>query len=184
MDESALARKFSEIQQENNFPGLMSECKLLLRKYKLNEHNIHESSKLSWKNKVKHAIVTLFKEYIVESMKSYKKVDHEKKKNEEFGLKSYLMNMNLDNGRMMFAIETEMVEKIKFNYMNNIQYENENWAYDYCTKQSGVYKPDTIQHVTICENYSNLRQDLNLDHERDAVVFSTNIFKFRNNLTK
>ena len=184
LDDSSLAKKFAVIQDKNNFPGLIHECKLLMKKYDLNDHNVNEYSKLAWKKQVKNAIVAKFKEKLLSDMKHYKKINHEAKANEEFGLKSYLKDMNLKNARMKFAMETEMVEKIKFNFMNNPQYEKQNWSCDYCLNVKGVYKPDSMNHITECESYAYLRQDLNLDQEYDAVIYFTKVVDLRNDLTK
>ena len=132
MEESALARGFIEIQIQNNFPGLIAECRELLRKYELYEVNINELSKLSWKRKVKSAIVIKFEDEIISEMKHYKKIDHVKKSKEDFELKSYFKNMNLEQSRMKFALETEMVDKVKFNFMSTVEYEKSNWACGYC----------------------------------------------------
>ena len=184
LDDSALAKKFADIQDKNNFPGLIAECKLLLRKYELSDLIIDDYSKLAWKKLVKNAIVAKFKEKLLSDMKKYKKIDHVRKVNEEFGLQNYLKNMSLKNARMKFAIETEMVEKIKFNFMSDIQYEKQNWACDYCLGVKGVYKPDSMHHVTECENYAFLRQDLNLDQDNDVVIYFTKVVELRNNMTK
>ena len=184
LDDSALAKKFADIQDKNNFPGLIAECKLLLRKYELSDLIIDDYSKLAWKKLVKNAIVAKFKEKLLSDMKKYKKIDHVRKVNEEFGLQNYLKNMSLKNARMKFAIETEMVEKIKFNFMSDIQYEKQNWACDYCLGVKGVYKPDSMHHVTQCENYAFLRQDLNLDQDNDVVIYFTKVVELRNNMTK
>ena len=184
MDDSTLARKIAEIQDHNNFPGLIPEVKVLLRNYDLNEQNINEFTKVSWKRKVKQAIVTKFQETLLKDMRSFKKINYNKKSNEEFGMRDYLKNFSLEDGRMMFLVETEMVDKIKFNFMGNAQYEKSNWACDYCNDTYGVYKPDTIQHVMECENYENFRQDLDLDQENHVAKYFTKVVKFRNNLTQ
>ena len=183
MEEETLARRFVDIQVQNNFPGLIAECKDLIRKYELNDVNTNDCSKLSWKRQVKSAIITKFEDEILEEMKHYKKIDHAKKSKEDFELKSYFKNMNLEQSRMKFAIETEMVDKVKFNFMSNSEYEKSNWACDYCMETKKVYKPDSIQHISECENYSNLRQDLNMDQENDFVKYFIEVVKLRNSLT-
>ena len=183
MDKSTLARRFVDIQIQNNFPGLMAECKELLRKYNLSEIDTCDYSKHSWKRKVKSTIVTQFENDLLEEMKGYKKIDHVKKSKEVFELKSYLKNMNLEQGRRKFAIETQMVDTIKFNFMSNKEYEQSNWACDYCLEHKKIYKPDSMKHVSECENYSQLRQGLNMDQDNDMVNYFIKVVKFRNNLT-
>ena len=60
LDENSLAKEIFDVQQADNLPGLVSECKALIKQLKL--PNIFEKkvscglSKLSWKRLVNHAV--------------------------------------------------------------------------------------------------------------------------------
>ena len=88
--------------------------------------------------------------------------------------------MNLQRARMKFGIETEMVFNFKFNYMNDKENERSNWACDYCEKNKNQYKPDSMQHALVCEEYSVLRNKYNLSLEEDTVDYFTKIVESRN----
>ena len=119
MKETSLAKIFAKIQLKNNFPGLMKDCVKLLHKYKIYNHNVENLTKVAWKNIVRKATKNKFVEDTLDSIKNYKKIKYEDKVQETFETKDYIMKYKLKEARMKFAIETEMVEGIKFNYMND-----------------------------------------------------------------
>ena len=115
-------------------------------------------------------------------MKHYKKIHHEKKIEEKYELKQYMKSLNLKRARMKFALESEMVQQIKFNYMSDKKYEKSNWACDFCLEIKKKYNPDSITHAINCEGYQNLRKNANLENEVDMIDYFIKIVKFRNDL--
>ena len=90
--------------------------------------------------------------------------------------------MKLKRARMRFAIETEMVSNFKFNFMNDKDNEKSNWACDYCMKTYKQYKPDSMQHALVCDEYIDLRSRYNLCLENDKVDYFIEIVEKRNQL--
>ena len=84
---------------------------------------------------------------------------------------------------MKFALESEMVNSIKFNYMNDKTHSKENWACNYCAKVKQKYSPDSIKHMIICDEYEDLRKNTNLDNDINHVDYFIKIVKVRNELT-
>ena len=117
LHENDLARKVAEVQFNNNFPGLMSEVKCLLRNYELNDVETEDYTKKAWRKLVKEKVTEYTKAEMLDKMKSLKKIKHEEKVKEEFELKQYFKSMNLQRARMKFGIESEMVFNFKFNYI-------------------------------------------------------------------
>ena len=117
-----------------------------------------------------------------ERMKHYKKIHHEKKIEEKYELKEYMKSLNLKRARMKFALESEMVQQIKFNYMSDKKYEKSNWACDFCLEIKKKYNPDSITHAINCEGYQNLRKNANLENEVDMIDYFIKIVKIRNDL--
>ena len=116
-------------------------------------------------------------------MKEYKKVNVEDKAEEKFETKKNLKEMNLERGRMKFAIETQMVKNFKFNYMNDRKNEESNWACEYCEKIEKKYNPDSMAHALYsCSEYSSLRCELNLNLEVDSIDFFIQVVNKRNEL--
>ena len=83
---------------------------------------------------------------------------------------------------MKFAIECQMVPYVKFNFMNEKSYEKTSWACDFCLKD-GNYRPDSMDHILKCDEYSKFRTDLNLHKEEDHVEYFSRIVKFRHSMT-
>ena len=67
----SLASQVAAIQERLGFPGLVHECKSLMKIYALS--NIKSYSKVQWKNTVKKAIVTANQNDLSEKAKDYKK---------------------------------------------------------------------------------------------------------------
>ena len=91
--------------------------------------------------------------------------------------------MNLSRARMKFAIKTEMVPKIKFNYMNEKAYERSNWSCDFCLKSKKIYKPDSLGHVIECDEFKEMRNNVDMSNEINVVDYFAKIVKKRNELT-
>ena len=104
LDIGSLASEFYNLQVKYYFPGLVNECRTLLKGYKLpNIINANlDFTKDTWKNMVKKAI---------------------KKKSEE--------NMSLRNARMMFRIRSSMTD-VKMNKKSDKKYASELWKCDLC----------------------------------------------------
>ena len=116
-------------------------------------------------------------------MKHLKKIDHQKKLNENYELQEYLKTFNLKRARMRFALESQMVRYFKFNYMSDKNFERKNWSCDFCERVENKYSPDSVNHATVCNEYENLRRNINLNDETHFVDYFINIVKMRNDLT-
>ena len=89
----SLASQVAAIQERLGFPGLVHECKSLMKTYSLS--NVKSHSKVQWKNAVKKAIVTANQNYLVEKAKNYKKIDYLKLSQEKGGIKPYIRDLNV-----------------------------------------------------------------------------------------
>ena len=49
-------------------------------------------------------------------------------------------------------------------------------------KHGKIYKPDSIEHIMDCDEYSSLRCKYNLDNESDLVDYLAKIVEMRNEL--
>ena len=181
MHEDSLAKSIANVQKKNRFPGLIGECKQLLRDYNIDDEEIVGVSKDAWKKKVRKAINRKFKENLTNEMKKYKKIDHEAKSDDEFELKTYFKSMKLEEARMRFSIECQMVPFIKFNFMNEKAYAETCWSCDFCFKK-GFYYPDSMSHVLVCDQYKFLRNTLDIREELDQVKYFISIVKLRHSL--
>ena len=122
LEDDDIAKKIAQIQMKNKFPDLMMECQQLLRKYEIDDLIVTEYTKYSWKRIVKKAVVKKATDQIIDKMKNYKKVNFKEKQEEDFKIKDYLETLNLMNARTEFAMKTNMLKHIRFNYMSNPKY--------------------------------------------------------------
>ena len=73
LSEESLAYKILNIQEQMNLPSLRNEVKMFLSKY--NVIDVKSFNKLKWKTFVLEKIKELNREFLLEEMKKYKKLD-------------------------------------------------------------------------------------------------------------
>ena len=132
LSDESLAKRIAMIQEKYQFPGLLSECEKIMKEYGISKEHMRNHTKETWKLHVKNVIRKSEESKLKDRMKHYKKIHHEKKIEEKYVLKEYMKSLNLKRARMKFALESEMVQQIKFNYMSDKKYEKSNWACDFC----------------------------------------------------
>ena len=176
LEDSSLAKTIAVIQEENKFPGLIKACEDLLKIYKLDNVDPRDTSKFKWKKLVKKVVRDKFVTDLISKMHSYTKINIEDNCPENFQLKIYLKSMSLEKARTKFAIESQMLFHVKFNYTSEKTYEKSSWACDYCLDNG-------MSHIVECNQYENLRKNLNLHNGEDHVEYFASVVKLRNNLT-
>ena len=98
----------------------------------ISKYEIDKFTKQSWKRNVKIAVRNSAEKNLQSQMKHLKKIDHQKKLNENYELQEYLKTFNLKRARMRFSLESQMVRYFKFNYMSDKNFERKNWSCDFC----------------------------------------------------
>ena len=182
LDDDTLAKTMAKIQLENKYPGLMQEVKEILKEYKLDDLDPNEYSKMAWKRIIKKTLKTKFVNDLLGKMKSCSKIKKEEREVKDFKLQDYFETMNLQDSSMKFAMECNMVPCVKYNFMSKDAYEKSSWACDFCMSK-GSYKLDSMSHILKCEQFCDMRNNLNLHVDEDRVQYLTRIGKFRNSLT-
>ena len=128
LEESSLANEILVVQVNNHLPGLVQECKNLIKS--LNLPNLFDKevrsaySKLIWKNKVNTAIKEYEESKLKSSFSSKSKLKEGPMMGESFDQKEYISDLTLTKARMKFQIRSKMVDA-KFNY--SAKYEKELW---------------------------------------------------------
>ena len=79
LQDDDIAKKIAKTQIDNNYPGLMIECKDLLNICDIDKDDVDKHSKFTWKKKVKEAVLKVATVEILRKMKEYKKVNVEDK---------------------------------------------------------------------------------------------------------
>ena len=173
LPDGSLAKEILETQIRLNLPGLHQECAELLTNLPVSD--IKSLSKAQWRRLVKIEILKLNANELISLSSSYKKIHYSNEK--EFGLKSYISELDVSAARMRFKISTNMVPTIQMNFQSDPIFSANLWTCSGCS-----ILRDTQDHVLICPAYSDIRTGLNLENDPDLVKYFQQIIQFRCNL--
>ena len=179
LESESLAAEMYELQVKYNFPGLITECRKLLKLYKL--PNIIDDnlnfSKLKWKSMVKSAVKLTSEMKIKQEFKNYSKLKNRNLEDESLKLKQYVTDMNLRNARTNFRIRSFMVAT-KMNRKSDPKFTNELWRCNDCCSM------DSQSHILWCPAYAPLREGKNLHDDLDLVKYFQAVMKIREDSTE
>ena len=110
-------------------------------------------------------------------MKNDKYVDKEFKRQE------YLSSLNLRDARMRFKINASMTPTIKMNFPSDEKFASQMWSCSGCADSDRGHElagsRDTQQHVMLCPGYADIRENKNLEDDRDLVKYFSEVIKRR-----
>ena len=173
-DES-LAHQILIEQKNQDFPGLVRECKMFIEELKILDPFQLSLTKNEWKKIVKEAILAAnSNELKHEISEKYKKLKHSELAKEDFGRKSYINNLNLQQARTKFKFRCSMTQHVKMNQKSNKAYEDALWRCEDCGLQ------DTNSHLLWCSGYEIPRDGKDLDDDKQLCEYLHRIFLLRN----
>ena len=174
LHDDTLAKQVLSKQREHSLPGLNKECEELLEDLSIEDDPTYYS-KVQWKKLVQEKVHNKNKNDLLAEVKNYKKLHHEEWTKEEYGLKNYLVNMNLRDARTLFSARSEVLPTVQMNFKNKFEYVQNLWK----CKCGDL---DTQVHLTYCHSYEHLREDLDLEgDESDLVTYYQRVIKEREN---
>ena len=97
--------------------------------------------------------------------------------NENFERKDYFKILNLPQARMIFKNRAKMIQHVKMNFSNDPIYRKELWQCNSCCSNI-----DTMSHVLWCPAYANLRENRDIDSNKDLANYLLEVLKIRSNL--
>ena len=160
---SSLASEVWTLQKTLGIPGLYTEVTEYM--VELGLEKLDKYTKLQWKSAVNAAIEDKNHKNLLESIKSYKKLDHRELSKESYGTKGYILEMPLSKARTRMRIRANMVNSIKFNFQSDPKFTTDNW-------QCSCGMIESQRHIqNSCEEYDDLRQLHNLDTDEGLVEF-------------
>ena len=171
LPDNSLAKIIATTQIKFNYPGLMTECKMLLIKYDLPE--LEDYSKAQWKKIVEKALNEFNKRTLLEKIKNYKKLDFVKLKKEDYETKNYLASLNIADARLKFALRTCMTKTVKANFKGDPLFRSNNWKCQECQVL------DTQDHVVRRPVYLSLRTGKDLESDKDLVEYFRKVIALR-----
>ena len=120
LPDQALAKEIYSLQMENeNLPGLVRESKLFFQQLGIDDSDPSSFSKYQWGKMIRYHIHAKNKSDILTKIQSYKKLEYESVRNEEYGMKSYLKTMSLSESRTFFSARSRMLKTVQMNYKHN-----------------------------------------------------------------
>ena len=177
LDKKSLASKIADIQYENNYPGLITECKWILATLGLSDCDPSQVSKQSWKKMIKDKIRDENKRLLLVKFANYKKMNISDVENEESSMKSYMRMMNLQECRTKFALRTKQLRSIKMNQSSNNEFSDKLWSCDNCLEEGrGIIIENQI-HTLICPSYATLREGIDLNNDLEVVRYFQAVLK-------
>ena len=173
---NSLGAEFYDIQVKLKFPGLVNECRNLIRLYDL--PNIIDlkidHSKQVWKKIVKDGIKKKSELILKGNMKEYSKLKEIDFGTENLELKDYVNQMTLRNARTKFRLRSHMLN-VKMNRKADPKNSEKLWKCDYCLSL------DTQSHIVWCPAFASLREGKNLHDDNDLIDYVNSVMKARDN---
>ena len=120
------------------------------------------------------------KEDILNQTKGSKKLPVDQMKSEPFSMKSYLSEMNMEDARLRFKINSGMTPTVKMNFQSDPGYAEDMWRCSGClTENNPMGNRDTQRHIMVCPGYEDYRQDKNLSEDKDIVEYFKQVIDHR-----
>ena len=94
LSEDSLAHKILKTQEQFHYTSLRNEIKHFLSRF--NVYDVTCYNKLEWKMFVREKIKDLNKEFLLQEMRKYKKIDVNSMARKDFGLKDYFKDLTLE----------------------------------------------------------------------------------------
>ena len=144
----------------------------------LNRHEIVDVtsySKKDWKIFVTDTIHCENRDYLINSSKKYKKIDHLTLACETYEMKTYLSDLTLAQARLKFRQRSACVSSCKVMYPS----QKDNLRTLFVCPEKGCTFLDNIWHWQKCETYAPLRISRNLNKEFQLLSYLQDIIDMR-----
>ena len=177
LEDGTLAKDILEVQKTQHLPGLVQECLEWINILKLPNVLEERITKTQWKNIAKKAILKENEDDLrkkIMKMEKLKNGDMVKGKCER---KDYVKNLSVNDARNIFLKNTCMTRYVKMNYMSEFKYVKELWQCDSCQRNI-----DSMNHVLWCPSYRELRENRNLDDDKDLARYLHDVMAIRSKL--
>ena len=177
LKEGTLANEVFQVQMKQNLPGLVRECSEWISCLKLPNIFQVEITKPQWKRLVKQAIKKENESDLRIQMKSYAKLKHSDMMKDKCEIKPYIKDLSVIDARQIFKKKSSMSRFVKMNYMNEARYVKDLWLCDSCQIST-----DSMDHVTWCPSYRELRKGRNMDDDKDMAKYLHDVMSIRSKL--
>ena len=174
LESQSLGNEFYTLQVQLNLPGLIKECRDLIKVYNLPDiiDSNENCSKETWNNIVKKRVRAKSESDIKKEFSKYSKLKHLNMESESLVLKDYISEMSLRNARTKFRIRSHMIDT-KFNRKSDKKYATDLWRCDQCRSI------DSQSHIIWCPAFATLREGKDLKNDKDLVCYFQEVLRIR-----
>ena len=177
LEDGTLAKDILEVQKSQHLPGLVQECLEWLNILKLPNVLEQRITKTQWKNLVKKAILKKNEDDLRKKIMKMEKLKNGDMVKEKCERKDYVKSLSVNDARNIFLKNTCMTRYVKMNYMSDFKYVKELWQCDSCQRNI-----DSMNHVMWCPSYRELRENRNLDDDKDLARDLHDVMAIRSKL--
>ena len=177
LEDGTLAKDILEVQKSQHLPGLVQECLEWLNILKLPNVLEQRITKTQWKNLVKKAILKKNEDDLRKKIMKMEKLKNGDIVKEKCERKDYVKSLSVNDARNIFLKNTCMTRYMKMNYMSDFKYVKELWQCDSCQRNI-----DSMNHVMWCPSYRELRENRNLDDDKDLARDLHDVMAIRSKL--
>ena len=174
LPESALANQFYQVQRKMSLPGLYEECSEVMTQFDI--FDLKKYSKVQFKKLIQNKVQMKNRKDLLNKIKTYRKLSHHELSLEKFERKSYFSDLNLNQARIKFRIRSKTLRTIKMNLSSDKIFAKQLWSCWHCPMI------DSQTHVRVCPAYLHLREEINLEDDKDLVKYFTQVIKLRENM--
>ena len=158
---SSIAHQVLLQQELLHLPSLRDEVKEFLHRYEVAD--VTSFTKAKWKVFVKDKIHEMGREYLLEGMRRYKKVDTLELSLEEYQMKDYFLTMTLEFSRLTFRSRSLTMNTCRMHYRNSQRNISDAFVCFSCkSSKPGHPKIDQLSHWVICPRYSQFHNSLSV----------------------
>ena len=135
--------------------------------------DVKKFSKKKWKVFVEEKINELNREFLLEELEKYKKVDALSLSLEKFEMKQYFKDLSLENSRMKLRERSLMMNYCRSHYHNDRKNISKNYRCFHCMEI------DSLEHWRYSKCYENMRKNKDLSQDIHLVQFYLQIIELR-----
>ena len=172
LPENSTSYQVLKIQERLHYPSLRDEIIDFLRKYEIVD--VKAFLKKGWKSFIRGKISQMNRDFIIENSRKYKKLNYISMACEEYGLKGYFSNLNLQDSRLKFRERSKCLPTCQTDYPSDK---------DNIRAAFKCYDCDEIDSGSLqwqsCSGYEHLKKNRNLESDEDLCGFYRDIIKLR-----
>ena len=108
-------------------------------------------------------------------MTPYKKLDADEFRREEFKMKDYMKELPYSDALIQFRLRGKVLNSVKTHFKSEKKYRDDLWSCEGCSS----FLDTTFHILHQCQQYEDLRDNLNLEKTEDVVTFFKSVLKKR-----